>query len=120
MPMETETYKRYREAWDRRRKKEVEELDRKRGILIKKVRLCAQKIKDLGAKRVILFGSLATGNFRKDSDIDLAVEGLSVNGYFKALGILEEILEDVNFDLIDTKETIPTVMKRIEREGIEF
>jgi predicted nucleotidyltransferase len=120
MPMKTETYKRYREAWDRRLKKEEEQLNRKRGLLIKRVRLCARKLKELGGKRVILFGSLATGRFRKDSDIDIAVEGLSVDAYFKALGLLEETLDDVTFDLIDIKEALPTVLKRIEREGIQL
>ena len=118
--MKTETYKRYREAWDSRLKEEEKQLDRKRGLLIKRVRLCAQKLKELGGKRVILFGSLATGRFRKDSDIDIAVEGLSVDAYFKALGILEEMLDDVTFDLIDIKEALPTVLKRIEREGIQL
>jgi predicted nucleotidyltransferase len=118
--MPTETYKQYREAWERRRNKETEELDRKRGILFKKVLLCAQKIKNLGGKRVILFGSLAAGPFRKDSDIDIAVEGLSVDAYFKALGILEEILEDVNFDLVDMAEALPSVLQKIEREGVEL
>jgi len=110
----------YREAWDRRLKKEKEELGRKRELLIKKVRLCARKLKELGGKRVILFGSLATGMFRKDSDIDIAVEGLSVDAYFNALGILEEILEDVTFDLIDVKEALPSVLERIESEGIQL
>jgi len=118
--MKTETYRRYREAWDRRLKKEEEELERKRELLIKKVRLCAEKLKELGGKRVILFGSLTVGHFRKDSDVDIAVEGLSVDAYFKALGILEEILEGVTFDLVDMQEALPSVLRKIEREGIEL
>lgn len=118
--MKTETYKQYREAWDRRLKEEEEKLYRKKEHLVKKVKLCARKIKELGGKRVILFGSLVTGKFRKDSDIDIAVEGLSVDAYFKALGILEETLDDVTFDLIDLKEALPSVKKRIQREGIEL
>ncbi len=73
--MKTEIYKQYKEAWDRKLKKEEKELSRKREFLIRKVRLCARKLKELGSKRVILFGSLATGRFRKDSDVDIAVEG---------------------------------------------
>jgi predicted nucleotidyltransferase len=37
----------------------------------------AQALKDAGATRVVLFGSLAGGLFREDSDIDLAVAGLA-------------------------------------------
>lgn len=33
----------------------------------------AQQLKDLGAQRVILFGSLARGEVREDTDIDLLV-----------------------------------------------
>lgn len=118
--MKTDIYKNYQEAWDRRLRKEEEALEKKRGLLIKKIRLCAEKIKKLGAKRVILFGSLATSYFRKDSDIDIAVEGLSVDAYFKALGILEEILGDISFDLVDMQEALPSVLKKIEKEGIEL
>lgn len=118
--MKTEIYKHYREAWNRRLRKEEEALKQKRRLLIKKVRLCAEKIKDLGAKRVILFGSLAANRFRKDSDVDMAVEGLSVDAYFKALGILEEILGDVSFDLVDMQEALPSVVRKIKEEGIEL
>jgi predicted nucleotidyltransferase len=116
--MKTAAYKKYKEAWVRRRKKEEDELERKRELLIRKLRVCARRLKKLGGKRVILFGSLAVGRFRKDSDVDIAVEGLSVDAYFKALGIFEETLGDVSFDLVDLKEALPTVIKRIEKEGI--
>lgn len=116
--MKTAVYKQYKELWDRRRRKEEEELDRKKELLIRKVRLCARRLKELGSKRVILFGSLAAGRFRKESDVDIAVEGLSADAYFKALGIFEETLGDVSFDLVDLKEALPTVIKRIEKEGI--
>ena len=38
-----------------------------------------------GARRVILFGSLARGDVRERSDVDLAVEGLRGIEYFTAL-----------------------------------
>ncbi|MEZ4583978.1 MAG: nucleotidyltransferase domain-containing protein [Caldilineaceae bacterium] len=42
------------------------------------------------ATRVILFGSLARGRFRLDSDIDLAVAGLAKGDLFRAMaGALE-------------------------------
>jgi len=37
-----------------------------------------------GAKRVVLFGSLARGRFAPGSDIDLAVEGIAPDDYFAA------------------------------------
>ncbi len=118
--MGTVLYKQYREAWKRRLKEKGEEVERKKELLMKKVKLCAHELKRLGGKRVILFGSLVTGRFRKDSDVDIAVDGLSVDAYFEALRILEEMLDDVTFDLIDLNEALPSVKKRIEREGVEL
>lgn len=118
--MKEKFYRQYKEAWDRKRQKEEEALLKRKSLLTQKVKLCAEKLRELGGKKVILFGSLATGTFRKNSDIDIAVEGLSVNGYFKALGVLEEIFEDIEFDLVDLKEALPSVLKKIEREGIQI
>jgi len=117
--MKTATYKEYREAWDERLRREEKELERKRKLLLDKVRLCADKLRELGAGRVTVFGSLVTGGFRKDSDVDIAVEGLSPEAYFKALGLLEEILCDVRFDLVDMREALPSVTRRIKKEGIQ-
>ncbi len=50
----------------------------------------AKKLKSFGARRVIVFGSLIEGDFKMDSDIDLAVEGLPENKYIEA--IIEEVL----------------------------
>jgi predicted nucleotidyltransferase len=38
-----------------------------------------------GARRIILFGSLASGRFTAESDIDLAVEGIAPEDFFAAL-----------------------------------
>lgn len=38
-----------------------------------------------GAKRIILYGSIARGDYRADSDIDLCVEGLSPGKFFRAI-----------------------------------
>lgn len=82
---------------------------------MEKVKSCADEIRKLGGKRVTLFGSLATGRFHKDSDVDIAVEELSPKAYFKALGVAEDILGDIAFDIVDMCEVLPTVKKKIER-----
>ena len=61
---------------------------------------------------------MAAGRFRKGSDVDIAVEGLTVKAYFRALGIVEDILGEVPFDLVDMKEALPSVKKKVEKEGI--
>ncbi len=44
-----------------------------------------------GARRVILFGSLTRDRFTKESDIDLAVEGLPPTRYFEVLAQVNRI-----------------------------
>lgn len=116
--MRSTHYSEFKKAWYKRKKQEEEALKKRQSLLFKRVRKCALELKKLGAKRVILFGSLATGRFRKDSDVDIAVEGLSAKAYFKALGIVEEILDDIPFDLVDLREALPSVVERIKKEGI--
>jgi len=41
-------------------------------------------LQDYGAQKIILYGSLARGNYRADSDIDICVEGLPDQHYFRA------------------------------------
>lgn len=108
----------YKKAWDNRRRLEEEMLRLRRIQLVEKVKECAIAIKRIGGKRVILFGSLATGRFHRGSDVDIAVDGLSSKAYFKAIGLIEEILGDISFDLVDMEEMLPTVRQKIEREGV--
>jgi predicted nucleotidyltransferase len=52
--------------------------------------IAKQLIQDYGAKRVILFGSVAKGQrLRPDSDIDIAVEGMPSEAYYRLAGDLQ-------------------------------
>jgi len=52
-------------------------------------RRCAARLKEEFAdRRVYLFGSPATGQFRADSDIDLAAEGMGLRPYLRAVAEL--------------------------------
>ncbi|NUO80927.1 nucleotidyltransferase domain-containing protein [candidate division KSB1 bacterium] len=42
-------------------------------------------LKQHGARRVILYGSFARGDFRENSDFDLCVDGLSNKDFFVAV-----------------------------------
>jgi uncharacterized protein len=69
-----------------------------------------------GASRVVLFGSLATGDFRESSDVDLAVEGLGAGEYFPALADLMELLE-CPVDLVRRELAPASLRERIDAEG---
>jgi len=52
--------------------------------------IAKQLVQDHGARRVILFGSVAKGQpLRPDSDIDLAVEGMPSEAYYRLAGDLQ-------------------------------
>ena len=74
-----------------------------------------REICDLAEKyhiqKVILFGSRARGDFKRTSDIDLAVEGF-------ALDIDEETTTLLEYDIVDLARKIqPELRESIEREG---
>jgi len=71
-----------------------------------------------GARRVILFGSLVHGAwFAPDSDVDLAVEGLSGENYWQAWRLAEELINDRPVDLIEIETVSPSLRRAIERYG---
>ncbi len=75
-------------------------------------RMCAEA----GATRVVLFGSLVTGEWRR-GDIDLAVEGLPGEAFFPLLGTL--LIEALPFsvDLVAIEDAPAPLRDRIESEG---
>ncbi len=67
-------------------------------------------------RRVVLFGSLAGGQVHEHSDIDLAVEGLAPEEYWKALVQLSD-LAGAGVDLVCLENAAPSLRRRVERHG---
>ena len=67
-----------------------------------------------------MFGSLLDGSLvHKRSDIDLAVEGLDGEVYFKALRELGMLLpEGVGLDLVPLEDAWPELAERVRMEGV--
>lgn len=66
-------------------------------------------------KQLIIFGSRARGDFRKVSDIDLAVKGGDVARFTVDLEDTATLLE---FDVIDLEKPVnPDLLKSIKEEG---
>lgn len=90
--------------------------------LLERIREAAAEVKArFGARRVVLFGSLAhTAWFMLDSDVDLAVEGLVGDDYWRAWRLFEEIIGDRPVDLIEIKMAGESLRRAIQRYGIEL
>lgn len=91
--------------------------------LLRRVRKAAEVLKNqFGARRVLLFGSLAQPFwFKEDSDVDLAVEGLkSGKDYWEAWQIVEEIIGDRLVDLIEIETARESLRQAIQRYGAEL
>ena len=65
-------------------------------------------------KRIFLFGSLAEGRFGRNSDVDIHIEGLKSENYYKALHKLEDLLhkEVELYTDTDSKDFIEKIKAR--------
>jgi uncharacterized protein len=72
--------------------------------------------REFGVRRVVLFGSLARGDARPDSDIDLAVEGLAPAQTFRAMARAAGVAGR-HVDLVPIEDARPEVLAIIAREG---
>jgi predicted nucleotidyltransferase len=66
----------------------------------------AAVLKEAGAREVYVFGSVASGKMREDSDIDIAVSGLPPEKFFQAMGDAADALQRP-LDLVDIDEVNP-------------
>jgi predicted nucleotidyltransferase len=83
----------------------------------KDVASAVKTLQRFGAERVILYGSLARGDAREDSDLDICVEGLPDENYFSALG--ECLLHSENsISVIDLHSSYGLLRNRIMQEGL--
>ncbi len=68
-------------------------------------------------KRLILFGSRARGDFRRTSDIDLAVSGGDFNRF--VLDVEEETPTLLKYDFVDLDRKVQEeLLRSIEKEGV--
>ncbi len=77
--------------------------------------------KRFGARRVIVYGSLAHGAwFHRRSDIDLAVEGIKPGKFFRAWAMLDRLDSPFEIDLTDYALAPARLRAVIDQEGIEL
>ncbi len=95
---------------------------REKQHLMAQIRKLAEELKSrFGVRRVVLFGSLAHEAWSiADSDVDLAVEGLSEDAYWDAWRLAEEMISDRSVDLIELEKASPSLREAIERYGVSL
>lgn len=71
-----------------------------------------------GAERVILFGSLARGEFSGRSDIDLAVWGIPPREFYRAVAFASGFSKVWAVDLVDAEDCSELLKGSIVREGV--
>ena len=90
--------------------------------LLTRVHDAARQLKSqFNVQRVILFGSLAdTDWFIPNSDIDLAVEGLSPSDFWNAWRVVEDVIGDRPVDLIEIETASESLRNAIQKYGMEL
>jgi predicted nucleotidyltransferase len=77
--------------------------------------LAVSILKRYGAEAVYLFGSMAAGSARPDSDWDLGVEGLPPNAFFPALGeLMDKMRRKVDLVELDDGSRFASFLKEWE------
>lgn len=73
-------------------------------------------VNEFKAEKIILFGSLVKGDFDRESDIDLAVEGIPTADYFEVLARINS-LSDHWIDLKPLEALEPHFLERVLQTG---
>jgi len=115
------TVKKYKKYWDEKASQDriAREKLRQQALKISK-RLGEILVSEFHAKKVVLFGSvLEKSYFKEGSDIDIAVEGLSKELYFAALGRL--MMESpFNIDLKPVEDVSYLLKQRISKGKVLY
>jgi len=92
----------------------------KQAVLDIAERCCAYLIECYGVKRVVVFGSVCgDGTWHERSDLDLAVEGLAPEVFFRAYSELQKFLPPgLVVDLVPLEDASPELRDRILGEVV--
>lgn len=108
----------YRFTATQRDEARIQKLQKRRSQGMVVAQQAAQILKQWGATRVILFGSILTEYFHETSDIDLAVQDLPEHVYFRSIARLQDI-SDFAVDLVEIQNATPYIQAAITH-GLEL
>ncbi|MDN5327147.1 MAG: hypothetical protein PWP41_1843 [Moorella sp. (in: firmicutes)] len=100
--------------------KREEELDKRRALAWQKAREVASFLRDVyGVQQVILYGSLARGDFQKMSDIDLYIRGFE-GPYWQMLARAGRLAAPFDVSIVCAEDALPSLKEEVAREGVEL
>jgi len=74
-----------------------------------------------GATRVVVFGSLTREEtFTPWSDVDVAAWGIRMEDTFRAIGAVWDLDSEIEVNLVDVNIARASMLRSIEREGIDL
>lgn len=116
---EMEKLEEYRAAWSFRWAAEAEQAKSRANVARARASEIAGMLRqDFAASGVWLIGSLARGEFRLDSDIDLVVEGIAPGRFFAACARAQALAGDVEVDLAPREDLRPRARRALAEEGL--
>ncbi len=84
--------------------------------ILEDIQMIEDILLDYGAAKIILYGSLARGDYHANSDIDICVEGLPNRNYFRAFA--ECLMQTQrSMSVLDFADTYGALRARILEEG---
>jgi len=101
-------------------KKQEQELARRRTLAWQKAREVADFLRaSYGIRRVLLYGSLARGDFYELSDIDLYVEGFD-GPYWRMLAEAGRLASPFDISVVCAEDALPSLKNEVSQEGVEL
>lgn len=77
----------------------------------------ARRLRELGAHEVILFGSVARGDGRPGSDVDLLVDGIPDERWYDACAEVADVVTCAEVDLVPRSRARAHILIRALAEG---
>ena len=111
-PIAPEQMAAYRLTATQREAARLQNLQSRRSHGMEIAQQAAQLLKQWGATKVVLFGSILREYFHETSDLDLAVQDLPEHLYFRAVAQLQDI-SSFTIDLVEINYVAPYIQEAI-------
>lgn len=113
--MEVDSYLKYLKKKERERQRLLTQEKQKRSQVINRIRAILKRNQIEGV--CYLFGSTAEGHANVDSDIDIAIDGIPYDKYFKIWALLNDEIDGYFIDLRDITGQTNFFAQKVRKYG---